>query len=118
MGPVFLLLPLGLLALRSAAGRWLWIAGSLLALLPWLTNAGTRFLMLSFFALALVLVLPRPAAWILLFFHAVLCWPGVVGYYERPGLWRLHGFPWRAALRLDSERDYLRGAISDYNVAK
>ncbi len=119
VGPVFLLLPLGLLALRSAAGRWLWIAGSLLAL-PWLTNAGTRFLMpsLPFFALALVLALPRPAAWVLLLAQAVLCWPAVLGHYERPGLWRLHGFPWRAALRLDSERDYLRGAISDYNVAE
>jgi len=76
VGPVFLLLPLGLLALRTAAGRWLWIAGVLLAL-PWLSNAGTRFLMpsLPFFALALVLALPRPAAWALLLAQAALCWP-------------------------------------------
>ena len=38
--------------------------------------------------------------------------------YERPGLWRLHEFPWRAALRIESERDYLRGALWDYRVAE
>jgi hypothetical protein len=118
VGPVFLLLPLGLLALRRPAGRWLWIAGALLAL-PWLTNAGTRFLMpsLPFFALALVLALPRRAAWILLLVHAVVCWPAALDHYERPGLWRLRGFPWRVALRLDSERDYL-STLSDYKVAE
>jgi hypothetical protein len=118
LGPLFLLLPIGLLALRTAPGRWLWLAGGLFAL-PWLSNVGTRFLMpsLPFFALALALTLPRPVAWAALLFHAVVCWPAVIGHYERPGLWRLRGFPWRAALRLDSERDYLRATLWDYNIA-
>jgi 4-amino-4-deoxy-L-arabinose transferase-like glycosyltransferase len=119
VGPLFLLLPVGLLALRYRAGRWVWLAGGLLAL-PWFINVGTRFLMpsLAFFALALAMTLPKPVAWAALAFHAVACWPAVVATYERPGLWRLDGFPWRAALRVQPELDYLRGALWDYRVAE
>ncbi len=123
VGPFFLLLPLGLLALRSAAGRWLWIAGILLTL-PWLSNVGTRFLMpgLPFLALAMILALdmalPRWLAWAALIFQAISCWPYVLAHYERPGLWRLHGFPWQAALRVYSEEVYLDGALGDYRVAE
>ncbi len=119
LGPLFLLLPVGLLSLRRSAGRWVWLAGGLLAM-PWFINVGTRFLMpsLPFFALAFVLALPRRVAWAALAFHAVICWPAVIGHYQRPQLWRLGGFPWRAALRLQSDRDYLRGTLSDFPVAE
>ena len=119
LGPLFLALPLGLLALRTSAGRWLWIAGGLLAL-PWFVNVGTRFLMpsLPFFALALALVLPRRIAWAALAFHAVTCWPAVIARYERAGLWRLAGFPLQAAVRLLPEPLYLRMTLADYQVAE
>jgi len=118
-GPLFLLLPVGLLALRHRAGRWVWLAGGLLAL-PWFINVGTRFLMpsVAFFALALAMTLPRRVAWAALAFHAVASWPAVIAAYERPGLWRLQGFPWEAALRVQPELDYLRGALWDYRVAE
>ena len=119
VGPLFLLLPVGLLALRTAAGRWLWIAGALFAL-PWLSNVGTRFLMpaLPFFALALAMALPRPLGWAALLFHAVMSWPAVLDRYARPGLWSLHGVPWRAALRIQPEPEYLRATLWDYRIAE
>jgi len=118
LGPLFLLLPIGLLALRRRAGRWVWLAAGLLAL-PWFINVGTRFLMpsLPFFALALALVLPRRIAWAALVFHAVASWPAVLSHYERPGLWRLRGFPWQAALRIIPEKDYLYASLYDYKIA-
>jgi hypothetical protein len=119
LGPLFLLLPVGLLSLRRSAGRWAWLAGGLLAI-PWFINVGTRFLMpsLPFFALAFVLALPRPAAWAALVFHAVICWPDVIAHYQRPQLWRLGGFPWKAALRLQPDRTYLHSALTDFPVAE
>jgi hypothetical protein len=119
-GPMFLLLPLGLLALRKPIGRWVWLAGMLLAI-PWLSNAGARFLMpsLPFFALALSLsldMLAPPVLWVCLAIHAVTCWPAVAAMYQTPYAWRLQGIPWRAALRLESEHDYLARSLGDYNL--
>ena len=58
LGPVFLLTPIALLALRTPAGRQLLIVAAIF-LLPYFNNIGTRFLMPSatFVALALGLVL-------------------------------------------------------------
>jgi hypothetical protein len=119
VGPLFLLAPLGLLALRKPAGRAILLAGTVLAV-PWFVNVGTRFLMASlpFFALALALTLPRRIAWAALVFHAVSCWPAVIERYERPGLWRLVGFPWQAALHVEPEADYLHRTLDDYQVAE
>ncbi len=119
-GPMFLLLPLGLLALRKQIGRWTWLAGALLAI-PWFSNAGARFLMpsLPFFALALALsldMLARPVLWICLAAHAVTCWPAVAAMYQTPYAWRLQGIPWRAALRLEPEHDYLARAFPDFGL--
>src|SRR5262249_38266109 len=73
---------------------------------------------LPFFALALAMSLPKPIAWAALLFHAIASWPAALASYERPGLWRLHGFPWQAALRLQSEQDYLRAGMWDFRVAE
>src|SRR5258708_6654791 len=110
-GPVFLLLPIVLLALRCTLGRWIWLAAALLAI-PWLSNEGARFLMpsLPFFALALAISLDRLAPallWGCLAIHAVTCWPAVAATWQGPEAWRLRQLPWRAALRLESEHDYL-----------
>jgi hypothetical protein len=49
--------------------------------------------------------------------HAVLCWPQVAAIYDPTQVWRLRGFPVRAALGLESERDYLRRNLWEYEVA-
>lgn len=119
VGPVFLALPLGLLALRRRAGRLCWLAAALLAL-PWFWNSGTRFVMpaLPFLALGLVMALPKPAAWICVAVQAVACWPQVVDHYDYAHIWRLRDFPWRAALRIESEDHYLSRRLDDYKIAK
>jgi hypothetical protein len=120
-GPVLLLLPIGLLALRRPIGRWIWLAAVLLAI-PWFSNAGARFLMqsLPFFALALAMsldMLSRPVLWACLGIHAVTCWPTVAAMYQRPESWRLQEIPWRAALRLESEDHYLARTVWEYQFA-
>ena len=44
LGPVWILALLGLWLLREPAGRWLW-AAAVVSALPWLANAGSRFLL-------------------------------------------------------------------------
>jgi hypothetical protein len=119
VGPVFLALPLGLLALRRRPGRLCWLAAALLAL-PWFWNSGTRFVMpaLPFLALGLVMALPKPAAWACLAVQAVACWPQVVDRYDYANIWRLHDFPWQAALRIESEHHYLWRKLDDYKIAQ
>jgi hypothetical protein len=118
-GPLFLALPIGLLALRRREGRLLWAAALLLAL-PWLTNTGARFLMPSVMlaAFALAMSLPRPAAWAAIAMQFVLCWPHVIGAWETRYGFRLHEFPLAAALRIEPEPDYLRNHVTEYSVAK
>jgi Dolichyl-phosphate-mannose-protein mannosyltransferase len=117
-GPVWLLLPLGLLALRRRAGRLLWVAAMALAL-PWFWNTGARFLMpaLPLLALCLAMALPKPALWAVLAVQAVVCWPPVMNLYDRRPIWRLNTFPWRAALRIQPEADYL-SRFDDYKIAQ
>ncbi len=118
LGPAFVLFPLALLSLRSRAGRLCCLAAACLAL-PWFWNTGARFLMpaLPFLALALLMPLPRPVLWAAVVFQAVLCWPQIVGLYHPVYTWRLQRIPWRAALRVQSEPDYLSGLINEYPVA-
>jgi hypothetical protein len=123
LGPVFFALPLGLLALRKPAGRLCWMAAALLAL-PWFWNVGARFLMpaLPFLALALALAvsmaLPRQALWACVAVQALACWPQIFGLYHPAYAWRLERIPWRAALRIQPERDYLESVLPAYQVAR
>ena len=123
IGPVFFALPLGLLALRKQAGRLCWMAAALLAL-PWFWNTGARFLMpaLPFLALilamALAMALPRPVLWVCVALQAVACWPQVFGLYHPAYTWRLERIPWRAALRIQPEREYLESVLPAYGVAR
>ena len=77
----------------------MWAAALLLAL-PWLTNTGARFLMpaVALAAIALGMVLPRPAAWAAIAIQAVLCWPHVLDTWETRYSFRLHEFPLAAAV--------------------
>jgi hypothetical protein len=118
VGPLILAAPLALLAVRKPAGRLL-VAAMLFLLAPVAFNVGTRFLMpaLPFLALALAMAIPRPALLALLALQAVVCFPTVIVKFEQPQAWALRGFPWRAALRLESEADYLKRTTGEYIVA-
>jgi hypothetical protein len=118
-GPLFLALPLGLLALRRRMGWLLW-AGALLVALPWLTNTGARFLMpaVALAAIALGMALPRPAAWAAIAIQAILCWPQVLDQWETRYSFRLHEFPLAAAIGAEPEAAYCQRRFEEYNVAR
>ncbi len=110
LGPVFLLFPLSLLALRHAAGRRLLLA-AFVFLLPYPGNLGTRFLIpcLPFVSLALGLAVMNWKAAVpsLVLLHALTCWPFVLDKYCDPYSLHISTLPWRAALRLEPERKFL-----------
>jgi hypothetical protein len=110
LGPVFLLAPLGLAALRKPLGRQLWLAAFVFGA-NYFSNVGARFLIppMPFVALAMAMALttlPGMALAVVLL-HAVLCWPPMVTKLVPPGSWQLTLTPWRDAFRLrDPERYY------------
>ncbi len=120
LGPLFLLTPLALLALRFRAGRQLLLAAALFAS-TYFGNIGTRFLIpvVPFVSLALALaVCDFPALLLaLVAFHAVTCWPSVIQLYCAPGAWRLERVSIRTALRLRPEETYLN-QNPDYRMAR
>ena len=111
IGPVFLLLPVALLALRYRAGRRLLLAGALV-FSTYFTNIGARFLIpcLPFFSLALGLAFAEAAPFLaaLMLFHAAASWPPVLNRYVNPNCWRLVRFPYKAALRITPPDEFLR----------
>jgi hypothetical protein len=118
-GPLLLALPIALLALRRREGRWLW-AGTAILALPWFTNTGARFLMqpLVLASFALGIAVPAGAAWALAALQAVLCWPQVLDHIQPPYTFRLHEFPIEAALGVESEGQYCRRHLEDFNVVR
>jgi hypothetical protein len=120
LGPLFLLTPLALLALRFREGRQLLLAGLLLGS-TYFGNIGTRFLipMVPFVSLALALAVAN-LPWLLLALVAanvIACWPAMYSFYCTPGAWQLYEVPWKAALRLQSEDDYL-SQDADYTIVR
>jgi hypothetical protein len=120
IGPLFLLTPLALLALRFREGRQLLLAGFIFGL-PYLTNVGTRFLIpaIPFVSLALALALSG-IEWLVLALvavHAISCWPNVVQLYCSPAAWRLVKVSPKAALRIRPQEDYLKGNLG-YDLAQ
>ncbi len=121
LGPLFLLAPIGLIALRWREGRWLWVA-ALVAGLPYASNVGTRFLIppLPYVSLAMAMVflrVPRLTPAIVVA-HAILSWPSMIGTYSDPSAWRIDGVRWRAALRLEPEDSFLTRMFPGYSVAR
>jgi hypothetical protein len=119
LGPVFLLAPLGLVALRRKEGRQLWLA-ALVFSLNYFSNIAARFLIPSmpFVALSIALALsavPRLAIGVAML-SAVLSWPAMVARYAHPDAWRLLRIPWKEALRIRSEESYLERRLEHYGV--
>ncbi len=121
IGPVFLLVPLALFALRERAGRRLLLAGAVV-LATYFGNVGTRFLIpcLPFFSLALAIALSKPAPLLpaILIFHAISSWPAMLPRYSAQYLWRIERFPWRGALGIESRERYLNENLGKYNLIR
>jgi hypothetical protein len=120
LGPLFLLTPLALLALRFREGRQLLFAG-LLFVSTYFSNIGTRFLipMVPFVSLALALAVSN-LPWLLLALVAanvISCWPAMYLRYCMPSAWRIEDVPVKAALRRQSEEAYL-SQDPDYNIVR
>ncbi len=119
VGPVFLLLPLGLVSVRRRQGRALLLAGAVFAL-PWLANVGTRFLIpaMPLFTLAFALALRNPAPLLpaIAIMHAFLSWYAAPIQYFDHYAPRLTAFPLRAALRMEPESSYLARSGSGYRI--
>jgi hypothetical protein len=121
LGPVFLLAPLGLLALRFPEGRRVLLAAAF-ALATYPSNVGTRFLIpaLPFVALAMGMAISawRWAPVGLLAAHAVLSWPNVIPAYSSQWAWRLEKVTWKEALRLRSEDNYIFSHMPSYALTR
>jgi hypothetical protein len=117
--PAFLMLPLSLLALRSAQGRRLLLAGLVFAVPAWF-NSGARFLIPSapFLALALGIGLQSiPAALpTVVVFTALVSWPTAVSAYGDSWNWRIGRFPKGEALRNVSVEPYILKNLPDYGL--
>lgn len=121
LGPVFLLAPVALLALRYPEGRRLLVA-ALFAFATYPSNIGTRFLIpgLPFLALSMgfSLNMVRWLPLIVVAVHAVLSWPDTIPSYASQWAWRLEKVVWREALRLRSEETFLISRIPSYALAR
>jgi hypothetical protein len=111
IGPAFLLLPLSLLALRTAQGRRLLLAAAVYSV-PAFLNTEVRFLIpaLPFFALALGLALQESVGMLLAvaLFQSILCWPPVIDVYCSPIAWRIRGF------QFHTDSGFIARHVSDY----
>jgi hypothetical protein len=119
LGPVFLLSPVALLALRRRQGRQLLFAALVFGA-NYFSNIGARFLIppLPFVALAMAIVLselPNLAVAVVLL-HAFISWPAMVPKYCRPDAWHLTKVPWREAWRIKPEDGYLESHLLYYGV--
>jgi hypothetical protein len=118
-GPVFLLFPLTLFALRLKVGRRLLLAAVVFGL-PAFLNVGSRFVISSapFVALAIGITMAEiPGALPLLgLFQCLLCWPTAVSTYCTPWAWRIGSFPYEAAFRREPEQHFLEEHLSEYGL--
>jgi hypothetical protein len=110
LGPLFLLAPLALLALRFREGRQLLLAAAIFGC-TYFSNIGTRFLIpiAPFVSLALALSVAN-LPWLLLLLvtlHSISCWPAVYRHYSSLGAPRIEKVPVKAALRWQREDAYL-----------
>jgi hypothetical protein len=121
LGPVFLLSPIALLALRRREGRQLLLAALVFGA-TYFGNISTRFLIpvLPFVALAMALALSRVPGLLVgvALVHAFISWPSLVAKYCHYDAWHLNGVPWREALRIKPEEAYLESHLPLYGAAR
>jgi hypothetical protein len=121
LGATFLLAPIALAALRFRAGRRA-LAFALLLFPTYFGNVGTRFLMpcLPFVALAMALAFgnARVPLIAMMLIHAPLSWPAGIRRYEAKYAWRLDRIPWKEALRIIPQDEYLRTRHPLYTQAR
>ncbi|MBY0507172.1 MAG: glycosyltransferase family 39 protein [Bryobacteraceae bacterium] len=114
IGPVFVLTPLVLFS------RWRYVWPALLFSGPFALNLGARFLIpgLPFVSLGMAQVLGRwRFAWpVALALHLVLGWYPVTHAFAHIYAWHIKEFPWRAALRIESEGDFLARKVAEYPI--
>jgi len=112
LGPVFLLSPIALLALRYEIGRKLLLA-SLIFALPFAFNPGARFLIpgLPFLAFAMAIAMQNSPAVLplLAVFHGALALPRVMPLYCADFAWRIREVP----VRVEVE-PYIRRYVPGY----
>ena len=117
VGPVFLLAPLALFALRQTQGRRLLAAAAVFAI-PAYFNTGARFLLPAIPFVSMAMGIACSNSWgvlpALAVFEALVCWPPVLALYADPVSWRLREIPVRAAFRREPEREYLTRRLPDY----
>ncbi len=119
LGPVFLLAPVALLALRRRQGRQLLLAALVFGA-NYFSNISPRFLIapLPFVALAMALALdfvPHLAVAVAVL-HAAISWPPFIPRYSSPYGWHLTKVPYREALRRKNVNEYLSSHVIDYGV--
>ncbi len=110
IGPLFLLAPVAVLALRSPLGRRT-LAAAIVFALPFAGNVGARFLLPALLPLGFAMMLPfSRAPWFLagvVLAHAITSWPSVARLYTVSGITQLDSFPVRDGLRLEPEEQSL-----------
>jgi len=121
IGPLFILAPVALLALRSSEGRRL-LAFALVLLPGYISNFGARFLLplLPFLSLGMGMALQRPTAVLPLLAaaHAVISMPAMLPKYLHPYAWRLDVPPFAAALRRIPEEEFIARRLPAYPAAR
>ncbi len=121
LGPVFLLAPLGLVALRKPLGRQLWLAALVFGA-NYFGNIGARFLIppLPFVALAMAMALTTLPGMVLavVLLHAALCWPPVVAKLVPTGTWRMTLTSWRDAFHLRDPGRYYKNHLALYPASE
>lgn len=125
IGWIFLLAPVSLLAWRNPLARAT-LAAAIVCALPWLSNAGTRFVLpsLPFVAFSMGLALerlpnrPRMACvTALLIGQCLTSWPPSRAFWYYPHLWSVVGFPWQAALGLEHPKQHLARRLKYFLLA-
>jgi Dolichyl-phosphate-mannose-protein mannosyltransferase len=121
LGPVFLLAPIALLALRRREGGQLLLAAAVFGS-TYFNNIGARFLLpvLPFAALAMSIALaqwPRALVTTALV-HALISWPPILKLYAHEDSWHLVKVTYREALRIKPEEGFLESNLPMYGAAR
>ncbi|WP_321471865.1 glycosyltransferase family 39 protein [uncultured Paludibaculum sp.] len=118
IGPIVIAAPLGLLGLWKKSVRPIALASCILFVI-YTQNLSARFLLPSFLfaVLALMAVVPRKLAHTLTIVAAIASWPAVASVYSGSGV-ALDGWPYQAALGMESQQSYLRRTMPIYEFAE